>query len=90
MQGETQLSAIVSPAVKALLDRHVRATGIKKAHLIQEALSHHLAALEALPADVIVPARIVVSRKSGIEVARQVISPRKPTKALRDLMRDGD
>lgn len=90
MQTGTQISAIIPRSLKAQLDRHVRATGVKKAHLIQEALSHHLAALEALPADMIVPARIVVSKKSGIEVAKQLLSPGKPTKALRDLMRNGD
>ena len=86
MQAGTQISAIIPSTLKARLDRYVRATGIKKARLIQEALSHHLTALETLPAEFIVPSRIVVSRKSGIEIAKQLISPGKPTKALRDLM----
>ena len=35
-----------------LLDRYVRTTGVKKGHLLEEALLHHLRALDALPADV--------------------------------------
>jgi hypothetical protein len=87
MERETQISAAIAPAVKEMLDRHVRATGVKKGHLIQEALLHHLAALEALPADAIIPTRIVVDRASGKALLRRLASPAKPSKALRELMR---
>lgn len=90
MKSETQISAIVSRETKDLLERHVRATGVKKGFLIEDALRHHLLALQELPADLIVHPRLVVSRESGEEILDRIASPR-PTPALRDLMaRDGD
>ena len=86
---EIQISAVVSRATRDLLERYARATGVKKGHLVEQALQHHLRALEELPADVVLHPRIVVSRKSGELILRKIRSG-KPTKALRDLMRDGD
>lgn len=91
MQKETQISAAISVSTRELLERHVRATGMKKARLIENALRHHLLALQELPADMIVHPRIVVSRQSGEEILRRIRSPGRPTKALRELMaRRGD
>lgn len=90
MEKETQISAIVSVTTKELLERHVRATGIKKGHLVEEALRHHLQALHELPTDVIIPAKVVVSRSSGEELANRLTSRQRPTKALRNLMSGGD
>jgi hypothetical protein len=70
-------------------ERHVRATGVKKGHLIEQALRHHLQALQELPADVIVHPKLVVTRKSGAALLKE-IEKAKPTEALRDLLRDGD
>ena len=89
MDKDTQISAVVSRATRDLLERHVRATGVKKQHLVEQALQHYLVALEHLPADVIVHPRLVVTRRSGEQVLRQTRSG-KPVKALRDLMRNGD
>ena len=68
MSKGTQISAIVTRETKELLDRHVQATGVKKGFLIEDALRHHLLALQELPADMIVHPRLVVSRKSGEEI----------------------
>lgn len=89
MEKEAQISAVVSQTTKDLLDRYVRASGVKKGRLIEQALRHYLQALTELPADVIVRPKVVVSRKSGEEILRQIESG-KPTKALRDLMRNRD
>jgi hypothetical protein len=89
MEKEIQISAIVSQATKDLLERHVRATGVKKGYLVEQALRHHLQALQELPADVIVHPKLVVTRRSGEAILKQMRSG-KPTKALRDLMGDGD
>jgi hypothetical protein len=89
MDKDIQISALVSETTKELLERYVRATGVKKGHLVEQALRHHLLALEELPADVIVHPRLVVTRKSGKEILEQMKSG-QPTQALRDLMRDGD
>ena len=84
-----QISALVSPATKELLERHVRATGVKKGHLVEQALCHHLQALQELPADIIVHPKLVVTRESGRLILKQMEAGR-PTDALRALMRDGD
>lgn len=89
MPSETQISAIISKTTRDLLERHVRATGIKKGHLVEQALLHHLQALDHLPAEFVIHPRIVVSRKTGEAILKQVESS-KPTPALRKLMRDGD
>lgn len=89
MEKETQISALVSPATKALLDRHVRATGVKKGHLVEQALRHHLQALQELPADVVIHPTLVVTMKSGDAILKQIRKGR-PSAALRRLMRDGD
>jgi len=89
MEKETQISALVSRTTKELLERHVRATGVKKGHLVEQALRHHLVALDQLPADIVVHPKLVVTRKSGEAILEQMEAG-KPTRALRDLMRDGD
>jgi hypothetical protein len=88
MEKETQISALVSESTRALLEQHVRATGIKKGYLVEQALRHHLQALQELPADVIVHPKLVVTRRSGETILKQMKTA-KPTKALRDLLRDG-
>ena len=91
MEKETQISAVVSATTKALLDRHVRATGVKKGHLVEEALRHHLQALHELPADIVLHPTIVVSAGSGKEMIRRISSRRRPAAELRKLMAgDGD
>jgi hypothetical protein len=91
MQRETQISAPVSRTTKELLERHVRATGVKKGHLVEEALRHHLQALQALPSDVIVHPRVVISRRSGEKLAARLASTKPPARRLRNLMAgDGD
>ena len=84
---ETQISAIVSRSTSELLDRHVRATGVKKGRLVEQALRHHLLALQSLPADLVVHPRLVVTRKSG-EAILKSLRRSKSTAALRRLMRD--
>jgi hypothetical protein len=89
MNQETQISALVSRATRDLLERHVRATGVKKGHLVEQALRHHLQALQELPADIVVHPTLVVTRKSGAAILK-AIAKGKPTAALRRLMRNGD
>jgi hypothetical protein len=84
---ETQISAQISETTRELMERYVRRAGVKKGHLIEQALLHHLQALEELPAEYIVRPRLVVSRKTGAKLLRR---SKEPAPALRDLMRDGD
>ena len=87
MERETQISALVSRTTSNLLERHVRATGVKKGHLVEQALRHHLQALQELPADAVVHPKLVVTRKSGEAILRR-IQRGKSTPALRGLLRD--
>jgi hypothetical protein len=89
MDREKQISAIVSRATSDMLERHVRASGVKKGHLVEQALHHYLVALESLPADAIVNPRLVVAQRVGKLILAQARSG-KPKKALRDLMRNGN
>jgi len=88
MKKEKQISAVISVATSELLQRHVRATGIRKGYLIETALRHHLQALEELPQDAVTRPRLVVTQRSGEEILSRIRSPR-PTKALRKLMASG-
>ena len=87
MASGSQISAVISPATRTLLENRVRATGVKKGHVLEEALLYHLRALDALPADVLIPPRIVLTEKSFQEVVKQIHSRSKPAKKLRALMR---
>jgi hypothetical protein len=89
MARETQISAQISNTTRELMEKHVRQTGVKKGHLVEQALLHHLQALDELPAEFVIHPRIVVSRKTGEEMLRQTESA-EPTPALRELMRNGD
>ena len=85
-----QISAFVSEETRALLDAATEARGLKKAHVIEEAVLHYLRALDELPSDVIVPSRLVLNPASGRRVAQRLIRPRAPTAAMKSLMRGDD
>ncbi len=59
--------------------------GLKKAALIESALLHHFQALEELPLDIIIPPRLVVSRKSGERMLELVAKSPEPTEAMKAL-----
>jgi hypothetical protein len=84
-RSQTQISAFVSTGTKRRLERYVEAHGVKKAAVVENALLHHLQALEELPADVIIPPRLVVSRESFDAILEQIDSPGAPTEAMRAL-----
>ena len=89
MDKETQISALVSATTREMLERRVRATGVKKGHLVEQALQHYLVALEQLPIDMIVHPTLVVTRSSGESILEKTRTA-KPAKSLRALMRDAD
>lgn len=84
----TQISAHIPTDLKVLLDRHARTTGVTRAHLVQDALSHHLQALAELPPEAIVPKRIVLSRESAERVRDLVERPPEPTPEMQRLFDD--
>ncbi|MBK7861898.1 MAG: hypothetical protein IPJ65_25435 [Archangiaceae bacterium] len=83
---ETQISAFISQATKDQVERYAEAHGVKKGHLLEEALLHHLQALRELPADIVIPPRLSVGPESFARVAKRIKRPRKATAAFRELM----
>ena len=83
---ETQISAYISDATREQVERYAEAHGVKKGYVVEEALLHHLQALRELPADIVIPPRLVVTSKSFAVVTKLVKKPRRPTKAMRELM----
>ncbi len=88
MSTTIQISAVISADTKERMERFVRATGTARAHLIEQALLHHLRALEELPADAVVPARIVLSPESAERVRAMTSRPPEPTAAMKRLFDD--
>ena len=80
-----QISAFVSAETKARLDAYVREYGVKRSYLIERALQHHLAAMDAIPSDVLIPPVVVVSKASGAKLADKLINPPPPTEAMKAL-----
>jgi hypothetical protein len=81
----TQISAYISDDTSSELDRYVDARGLKKGHVVEQALRHHLRALRDLPADVIIPPRLLVSVETAEHLADRIEKPRSPTPAMRAL-----
>jgi hypothetical protein len=86
---DTQISAHISESTKEQVERYADAHGVKKGALVEQALLHHLQALRELPADLIIPPRLELSADSFAAAAELVAKPRRPTKALRELMTGG-
>ncbi len=82
-----QISAHISPTTKDELERFADARGLKKGYVIEDALLHHLQALREIPADVVVPVRLVLTSASFSKAAERVLHPRRPTAAMRRLMK---
>jgi uncharacterized protein (DUF1778 family) len=87
-KDDVQISAYISRETKELMEAYTREHGVTKAFLVESALLHHLQALRELPADVLVPARLVLTRPSGEALLESIDEPAAPTKAMRSLMSD--
>lgn len=80
-----QISAFVSAETKARLEAYVREHGVKRSYLVERALLHHLAALEEIPVDVMIPPMVVISRASGANLVERLNNPPPPTDAMKAL-----
>ena len=85
MTKATQISATISPETRERLERYVSAHGVKKSHLIETAVLHHLSALDAIPTDLVIPPAILVSRTAGKLIRDRIETPKPPTPAMRVL-----
>jgi hypothetical protein len=86
----SQISANISDETRERLERYVRARGVKKGFVIEQALLHHLQALSELPEDVIIPARLVVDRDSGARILARLEAEEGPNAAMQELFAGGD
>ncbi len=84
---EVQISGFVPQDVRDDLERLVKARGLKKSFVLEQALRHHLRALREIPEEFIIPATVVLTRKSFEDLLKQLKSRTKPTPKLRKLMR---
>ena len=84
----TQISAYISKETKILVEQYVKSRGIKKAFLVESALLHHLQALKELPIDIVIPPRIMVSRKSGDAIMELLENPALPTEDMKAIFKD--
>ena len=84
---DLQISAYISRDTREELERLARSRGLKKGFVIEQALRHHLQALREIPEEFIIPPTLVVSKDSFGRILKSLRSPRKPTSALRNLMR---
>ena len=85
MRPNHQITATISPETRNELDRYVEEHGVKKGHLIEMALLHHLQALRELPADALVSPRLVVAADAGDWLLDLAERPPEPTEAMRAL-----
>jgi hypothetical protein len=83
----TQISAHISDETRSQIEVFVRRSGITKARLVEDALQHHLAALREIPDDLVVPARLVLTRESFENVVAAIESNAPPNEALCELIR---
>jgi flavorubredoxin len=86
MTTTTQVSAYISEETKAEVETYVKRHGVKKAYLIEEALQHHLQALREIPADLIIPSRLVLTGEAMAAIAERIAQEDQPTEALKALL----
>ncbi|MBK1645298.1 hypothetical protein CKO25_11735 [Thiocapsa imhoffii] len=85
----TQISANISPETRDRLERYVRARGLKKGFVIEQALLHHLQAINEIPEEVVIPPRLVVTSASGEQLLDRIESQEAPNRAMRELFGEG-
>jgi hypothetical protein len=83
-----QISAFISAETKTRLEAYVREHGVKRSYLIEQALQHHLAAMDAIPSDVLIPPVVVISKVSAAKLADRLRNPPPPTDAMKALFDD--
>ncbi len=84
----TQISASISTETKQRMEAYTKAFGVKKSHLIEAAILHHLEALEELPADIVIPPILTLSRSAGERLLERIENPSPPTTAMKTLFDD--
>ena len=89
-ESTTQISAYISAATKSRLEAFVQSQGLKKARVVEDALLHHLQALSELPADIIIPPRLMITEASLQTVIDALENPPAPSESLKKLWHETD
>lgn len=84
---QTQISAYVSATTKRRLDEFARESGLKKGYVVEQALDRYLTSADAIPAEYLVPATLVLTDESYDRVVARMLEPAEPTPALSALLR---
>lgn len=82
----TQISAYISDESKLLFENFSKQSGQKKGFIIEQALIQYINAQQELPADIIIPSVITVSKEVFDGV---IMADKEPTSALTELI-NGD
>ncbi|MGB0385233.1 MAG: DUF1778 domain-containing protein [Ardenticatenaceae bacterium] len=85
-QTQPQISAHVSLGIQQKFDRLTRARGLRKSFVLEQALQYYFRALEELPEEAFLPARLVLSEASFQQVMDIIENPPPPTEAMLELM----
>ena len=83
---QPQISAHVSEGTRIKLDQLTRARGLRKAFVMEQALQYYFRALEELPEEAFLPARLVLSNAAFKKVTDLIETPAPPTRAMLELM----
>lgn len=83
--SRSQISAFVSDETRARLERYVQAHGMKKAAVVERALLYHLQALDELPADILLPPRLLVTPETFERIVDRLDGAAEPTEAMKAL-----
>lgn len=83
----TQISARIPGDLKSQFDALVERKGLRKEFVVEEALRFHLRALEEIPAEYIMPTRLVLDAKSSQRVVEALTTPPEASEALAALVR---
>ena len=84
---DVQISGFIPEDVRNDFERFVKARGLKKGHVLAQALRHHLRALSEIPEEFIIPATVVLTKESFESLLKQLKSRSRPTEKLRKLMK---
>ena len=88
MDPVTQISAAISTSTKEKLDRFTRQHGLKKNHVLEQALLFFLATREQLPEEALVPTRVVVTEDPFARIAARLSTKSTPNEELQKFGRD--
>jgi len=87
MSATKQISAFISEETRSQVETYVKRYGVKKAYLVEEALQHHLQALRAIPEDVVIPARLILTKEALSQIADRITGDEQATESLQALFR---